>query len=312
MRPSQRIQELAYGRARLQEAKTNACVEKFGHALFGTFLHKAEPDTKIEREIFRTVEAFVEGNSHKPEIIKAFKSLMACMKQYPDVLEPKLREIYRGKVVKLDDLRQYVPKSIDDYKRLAASKPLRIDSTGYVKVTDNYKYTPRFEVQSWTTSLSVAAKFAQGGAVFDTHVPAILYGNLPKAELLFNPTFINKLARSVLGSSEDEVVRVGKTLKCTLYVPLDSLVEGFPFAPLDMLNVSSKQITKEYPIDTIDGIKDLANILLASGYDKASVQQFVKWAASSKSREDNPYLDATAEFITDLKDLMRVANKLST
>lgn len=182
----------------------NKCIKKFGNYLFGEFKDfykkEMEIDTDDERAIFRELWKFARGDFERGKVtkkfIKAIKELQKCASQYPQILQPPPRKLYRGTAINIDEFKNnYV-------------KPKKIKNN----VVNNYSYSPRSEVQSWTTDRYIAEKFLN-----EWHDPSegtlgcILTVDKPDNSFLFNPDFMN-----LLYSNEDEVLRIGKTIKCRL------------------------------------------------------------------------------------------------
>lgn len=184
----------------------NRCIKKFGDYLFGEFIafykKEMEIDTADERTIFRELLNFTRGDYEKGKMtnkfVKAIKELQKCTQQYPNILQPPPRKLYRGTAI---DIEEFKKKYIDTKKYKNNS-------------VRNYEYNPRSEVQSWTTNRYTAEAFLN-----EWHDPSkgtigvILEVTKPDKTFLFNPEFVN-----LLYSKEDEVMRCGKSIKCNLEV----------------------------------------------------------------------------------------------
>ena len=78
----------------------------------------------------------------------------------------------------------------------------------------SYTYKPRNDVQSWSTSVEVAERFARG-----KDVGFIIRATPLKKELLFNTTFTNKVSQMAYNTNEYEIIRIGKSpLQCKVRV----------------------------------------------------------------------------------------------
>lgn len=222
MKPSERILRNAFGKDFhvIQEAKVSQdCIDKFGEELFGNFLGGKEADTEYEDYVFKRVEDFVDGGGNQSQAKKAFMDLKDCMKDYPDILEPPSRTLFRG--TKIRELPNNLNLSkFDDMRKI-----LKLPHKDHHVVFKNYTYKPRGEIQSWTTSRKIADEF-----VGEHHgYGGVLYASFPKSELLFNTSFMNKISIKKLGSSEYEVVRISKKpVKCILYLPYDTISNHLP------------------------------------------------------------------------------------
>ena len=182
----------------------NTCIKKFGNYLFGEFTDfykkEMEVDTADERAMFKELWKFARGDFEEGKMtskfVKGIKELQKCSSQYPAILSPPPRKLYRGTAIKIEDfVKQYV------------------DSKKYKNgMVSNFEYAPRSEVQSWTTNRYTAESFLNTWHDPDKGtLGCILTVDKPDKTFLFNPDFMN-----LLYSDEDEVLRVGKKIKCRL------------------------------------------------------------------------------------------------
>ena len=223
--------------------------DRYGKILFGEIRKLKEPDTNYEEDQFNDLMNFLSasyGKGLNNDIIKTFKELLKLKKKFPKVLEPpKYKEVYRGFTTtsagggsKYKEILKLVEKSLEDPDKLDTYKKI---ATGhhkdlyFVKLPKNLKYTykPHSEIQSWSTSSQIAAKFTN--IIADTvhrpminNISCIIAANPSRNEMLFNDRFVNlALTR---GSTEDkgefEVIRISKKpVKCEVYV-------SYPFMKL--------------------------------------------------------------------------------
>jgi hypothetical protein len=72
-------------------------------------------------------------------------------------------------------------------------------------------YKPHSKIQSWTSDWETARNF--GNAIVSAKVPSI--------DLLFNPEFMNDISNLVLGEKEWETIRIGGSIKTTVFLTKD-------------------------------------------------------------------------------------------
>lgn len=176
----------------------------FGQVLFGEFKkfykREMETDTEYEKKVFRELLNFARGDYEEGKMnnafVKAIKSLQKCTKDYPNILQPPPKKLYRGTAINIDEfIKKYV-----DTKKYKNNQ------------VTNYTYEPRSEVQSWTTNRYTAESFLNTWHDPDKGtLGCILEVSKPDKTFLFNPEFMN-----LLYSHEDEVIRCGKKIKCKL------------------------------------------------------------------------------------------------
>lgn len=180
------------------------CFKNFENVLFGEFkdFYKSqqEPDTDYEKKVFKMLWDFARGNYEEGKVptafVKAIKELQKCANEYPTILQPPPKKLYRGTAIKIDE---FVKVYVDGKKYKN-------------NMVVNYEYNPRSEIQSWTTNRHTAESFLN-----TWHDPekgtlgCILTVDKPDKTFLFNPEFMNTMY-----SQEDEVLRCGKKIKCKL------------------------------------------------------------------------------------------------
>lgn len=184
----------------------------YGKHLFGGF-RNLEPDTPEEASIFERLHSFLEENYGRrldSLFVEDMFDLHKMKKLYPDVLKPQTTTVYRGiELAEFVDLSPKILEALDYTKKLPDGSPF----------LENYIYTSRSQVESWTTSPEIAVDFASGflGEYKDG---VVLKHKFSQQDLLFNSAFLNKIT----GFKEDEVIRLGKSpVKCEVYLPFDRI-----------------------------------------------------------------------------------------
>lgn len=189
----------------------------FGKILFGEFeefhTYDYEKDTPKEKKIFQELLKFIRGDfidyPKSATLISALKKLIKMKNVYPDVLvekRAKSEPLYRGNITIDDD-------KLEAFKENKKYPTEWLDYYNYVIVP--YTYKPHSPVQSWTTMLSVAQRFGP---------ECVFRAQIPEKELVFNSLFLNTLVSTTKAAiEEDEVIRVGGSIKGDLLVTLDKL-----------------------------------------------------------------------------------------
>ena len=132
--------------------KTSPCYAKFEKIVFGELLGKKEDDTSVEKKISDKVEDwFNSGGASARQSVKlvdAFKQLIACKNEYPDEFSPGDRVIYRGIRVSGSQLKKW----IEGQTNFAIK--------GNYATTKPFVYKAFDTLESWTSNLSIAKRFA--------------------------------------------------------------------------------------------------------------------------------------------------------
>jgi len=202
----------------ISSAVNKLMAKPYGKYLFGGF-RNLEPDTQEEEAIFERLRDFLEdhhGPRLEPLFVDDLLDLHKLKKYYPDVLRPNTRVLYRGTVVDgLEVISKELVKEMNFNKTLPDGSPF----------LENYTYTPRSIIQSWTTDYQSAVDFATGiSGNYEDGV--VLKAVFKDKDLIFNSEFLNK----VQGYNESEIIRIGKSpVKCELYVPLSRVDQAEEF-----------------------------------------------------------------------------------
>lgn len=219
-----------------QKKTSSRCYKMFGDYLFGEFSKwygkEIEKDTPYESQVFTLLKNFIRGNymgSHESKIkiesslIKAMRSLQSCMSEYPDILKPKTRNLWR-----ITKTNKEVMSSIDIKKLMEdISKNKNIKKFGNYAFYDigKTKYIPKSQIQSWSTQNEVVSIFFSPH--FFTQIYYIVYNKtFSETELLFNGDFLDEISShyDIFDSPEHEIIRLGKGIPgCKAYIPIASI-----------------------------------------------------------------------------------------
>lgn len=179
-----------------------------GDVAFGDFRRLREPDTDFESIIFDMMLLFVDDgeiyrNNHK--FAARLRKLNQYKEKFPGQLKPNAKNAYRGSSVPLSTVSN------------ANTWPLkRFDGREWY-AKESFTYKPRSLVQSWTTRIPIAFKFALDNSDTDL-IPVIIQTAIDDTFVL-NPRFTNKLSTKMHNSREHEIIRTVKSpIKATLYV----------------------------------------------------------------------------------------------
>jgi hypothetical protein len=127
----------------ITETEITSCVKNFGYELFGHELGGHEKNTGLENSYIRDINDFTDnmyGEEINPDLVKAFKTLKSCMKQYPEVLIPEKTKAYRGVTIP-------VKYFIENKNPIDTVKPF------------NYVYKASSQIQSWSPDFDIASTF---------------------------------------------------------------------------------------------------------------------------------------------------------
>jgi len=186
----------------LLESTSNHCFSEFGKYLFGSFSGKEE-DTQLESDIFKQIYDFVSGEqmSKKKDniLITAFDKLKQCTKEYPDILKVHTQHYYRGTLIDVSQINK---------------NELKYNRRKDAYIFNNYIYTPKSKIQSWSTNYNVAEDFALTNAKEnDYNRIAGVLSTTDTSEMIFNPQFLN-----ILKHKEFESIRIGGKMKCDVII----------------------------------------------------------------------------------------------
>ena len=200
----------------LTEQKTSECEARFGEYLFGElkpfYKKEKEADTPTEKMIFSFVKDFIVGEYDRKGVdsvlIHAFNELKKCQKDYPEVIKPNSKTLYRGIGIDKGDV-----KNIKDLKP-SSKRKIWGDPTS----VGVYKYAGRSKVQSWSESFGTAFDFASGPNNMNK-IPVVLEYTFSEKALLFNTKFLNSLSKDVGYSQENEIIRIeNKPINTKVYI----------------------------------------------------------------------------------------------
>jgi hypothetical protein len=196
------------------EKASKKAQELFGLELFGAFTGKEKPDTEDENALFAVLKWWVDNNNDSVGS-HLFDNLYKFRKDYPDILIPKAKTIYRGTAIGTD------PWHIKDGKIFNGQISLEeLEANTKTQTFLNKVYTPHREYSSWTSDMTVARKFAESHAG-GWSIPAVLKMATPKMSL-FNENFSTKVSKEFLGVNESEIIVKGKKFKVEVWVSPDT------------------------------------------------------------------------------------------
>jgi hypothetical protein len=149
-----------------KEARFNKtpCGKIFQELVFGwkqgRGSREVEPNTDKEDSIKAGVTDYIAGNDVNATVVKAFKELKACTKQYPDALRPTVTHAWRGIGVLVKEAIRFLPMNA----LVKSNDRLQIGNQTYVGARGVYK--PRRSVESWAAEPKVANQFATNSIGF--------------------------------------------------------------------------------------------------------------------------------------------------
>ena len=193
----------------------NKIEDEFGKYLFGGYKN-LEKDTPVESDLFNYLEEyFTQNKTIPPKYVKKLKELKS---KFPDVLKPDRRDktAFRSTVV-----YEHEPLIKFIMKNKAKAKKFGADGI----ILENYTYSPKSEMQSWSTSMSAAERFTpmnhgEGGYAAKKGMVGILLETKINDDFIFNTDFTNDVGYS----DEYETFRISKApTKCTIYLSGRSL-----------------------------------------------------------------------------------------
>jgi hypothetical protein len=167
----------------------------------------SEKNTKIENQIFTLLSKWTgESTGNIANKLYNYESLFrAASKKFPTIFKPDTpngTEMYRGLKYTSTKLISFLKKtSPKDWKRI------KIGNGEYVKYSKPITYTPERQVQSWTTSKSVANNFGWTSVLISKQ----------NNEYLFSQKSMNILSG---GEDEKEVMHFGKEFSDDVYIAL--------------------------------------------------------------------------------------------
>jgi hypothetical protein len=209
-----------------KEAKYNKtpCGKIFQELVFGwkqgRGSREVEPNTDKEENIKLNIGNYVGGNDVNPTIVKAFKELKACTKQYPEALRPTVTHAWRGVAISVKDAIRFLPMKA----LLKSSDRLQIGGGTYLGARGVYK--PRREIESWAAEPKIAHQFANEGSVFST------------ARQRHLDRVVKDAKRFMSGKSENDPYA------------LPDLIDEFVYAYKELLNESDLQIVFHMKVDS--------------------------------------------------------------
>ena len=198
--------------------KKKDCFNVFEEYLFGEQFNEPETNTEKENRVWDILTEFSSGKwdtQNKPkEVIQAFELLKSCANYYDKLLTPKTDIAYRGVSVSHDKMLEITSKNIKD------TKNIRIPSRDIEEVyVFDYEHEPSSYIQSWTTSLNIAFRFALSSR--KAQYPIVIAAKIDNS-FFGNPKLTKRVEEDlnlIDNLSEDEVYRVGGKIKCEVLVP---------------------------------------------------------------------------------------------
>ena len=226
-----------------------------------------EPNTIKENDVVGALWRFIKGdymNGQSPipaGDMEKIEMLYNCRHKFKKYLTPKSKLLYRGSTLNLSKAKSLLKRLPTPTKlRGVSGKPSSdaslysgMDLKGGVKFyVFDYKYTPKMKIQSWTTDGIVAGMFSledvgQAGDPVGNYVKKIdrrvdtlihapnqlkgipvIYQASTDDSFFGSKEFGNKVGDAVIGMWQNEIYRLGRSIKVKMYVPcvmLDALKE---------------------------------------------------------------------------------------
>lgn len=198
--------------------KEDDVTDKFGDVLFGSdhdlarFQGKSvEKNTKFETQLLDIMSRWLVGGWDDTEkfLWKNYPLLKKAAAVFPKVLKPKTpngTEVYRG-LAKLNPVLE--------------SQLMKTDVSDWIESGDNWmylkpiSYTPRQNVQSWTTSRFIAWGFSTEKGSNSGYL-----STKQNDEFLFNQDFMSLLYSEISGklTDESEILHFGKQYANDVYI----------------------------------------------------------------------------------------------
>ena len=213
-------------------------VDKNCYKMFGDFLfadpdvnyslktwHKGkyEQNTKYEDRVWAILSNWVESGIRETGFEEALKNLHKCRSSYSRELEPKAKIFYRH-VQLVSKYSTGFYKFIQHQDILNYDWLTQFDHNEYedvILMSNKFKYTPLYTIESWTPRRKAANKFLIGPDMRNVEFPHILIeAKIPTNEIIMNPNFTQKIANSHSYDEEFESLRFVKTPidNCKVYM----------------------------------------------------------------------------------------------
>lgn len=200
--------------------------DKFGNVLFGQVPPLAklqgaelELDTDYEKRIYKELEKFV---SAKDFNVKKLTDFLKDLKNYEDIYPKILKNVhsplYRTTLIKEEKLESLITK--------LKYSPFKDGDTDYDYFSCKTIYSPRREIQHWSTTKNVIG-FAGNYSSPDDDGYRVIYETKNNDNFVFNPKAIGYDYDGERQYEEGEVIRIGKLVKCEIYVPVSSIKEYY-------------------------------------------------------------------------------------
>lgn len=198
--------------------KEDEVEDNFGKVAFGSDMDivrmqggdKGEKNTPYETELLGILERWTEGGWEGTSDLlwKKYSLLKKASKVFPRVLKPNTpngTEVFRG----LQDINPKLEK------KLSKTNPSDwVEDRGLWKYSNPITYTPRSNVQSWSSNPLSALEFANSGVLLSTK---------QNDEFLFNQEFMRMVfSRVGGGSNEAEILHFGKKYSSEIYIEIQN------------------------------------------------------------------------------------------
>lgn len=202
--------------------KEDDVTDKFGDVLFGSDRDLAnfqgkpvEKNTKFETQLLDIMSRWLVGGWDDTEkfLWKNYPLLKKAAEVFPKILKPKTpngTEVYRG-LAKLNPVLE--------------SQLMKTDVSDWIESGDNWmylkpiSYTPRQNVQSWTTSRIIAWGFSTEKGSNSGYL-----STKQNDEFLFNQDFMSLLYSEISGklTDESEILHFGKKYANDVYITVQA------------------------------------------------------------------------------------------
>ena len=185
--------------------------KKYGKILFGEQRRKKELNTAKENEAFENIESYL-GGEYGPsttdgakKVLKEFLKLKTHS-NYKSVLMPESYDyVYRG----IGFAVVYEKKKAVEFAKTIKITEKNYETYAFVSgqnFKNSYVYKPIYEIESWTTSYTIAKEFAEQNGDYSF----IFKAAIPKKDMLFNTSFSNMVSMSLHDVKEYEIIRISK------------------------------------------------------------------------------------------------------
>lgn len=184
-----------------------------GEVLFGEdnkiakYLKKPiELNTSTEDKIYSQIIKHIEGKNNN--IASYYDELLKLKNKFPEILKPNAQFVYRGFNLKLSKAKPSIKK-----------EGVKLFNDSYYILKNEINYISHPKISSWTTSQKIADEFANTSTKYynDPKIQIIAKTEVDES-FLFNPNFLNILAKKAGLSHEYEIITNKPNILCKIYL----------------------------------------------------------------------------------------------